>query len=334
MDHPWAPAVATGIGSLPYDDRDEAARVVIGELPDFPHLAELPSRGVGSDMIGRAATLLVDLHVDLQPSGWRLIDRPAADERRARSELGADLDALEIAAHGYQGPLKVQVSGPLTLAASVEKSRGDRAVADYGARRDLAESLAEGLRDHVADVARRVPGAQVVVQLDEPGLPSVLAGEIPTVSGFGRLRAVDSNEAESLLAGVISTAGVPAVVHCCAADVPVDVLRRAGAAAVAVDLDRLDGGALEALAPAVDAGLGVWPGVVPSVRPATAPTDRELAQRIVGLWRRLDQDPAAMAARTVVTPSCGLAGADLAWAREAYALARSTARIFADMVAE
>ncbi|PZF79454.1 methionine synthase [Jiangella anatolica] len=335
MDYAWGPATATGIGSLPFADRDEAARVVVGELPDFPHLAELPGRGAGADLTGRAASLLVDLHVDLQPSGWRLVAHPGADERRAASFLGADLDALEIVAYGYEGPLKVQVAGPLTLAASVESNRGGLLVGDYAARRDLAASLAEGVAGFVADVRRRVPGAVVVLQLDEPSLPAVLVGSIPTVSGFGRLRAVDPSEASTLLSTVVDAVpDVPVVVHCCAPSVPVSVLRSAGAVAVSLDVSLLEQADLDGLAEAVDAGLALWPGVVPSLRPSTPPSDRELAQRIVGLWRRLDQDPAAMAARTVVTPSCGLAGADPAWARRAYTLARTTARAFAELVAE
>lgn len=336
----WAPATATGVGSLPFSDRDEAARVVVGELPDFPHLPELPSRGAGADLIGRAASLLVDLHVDLQPAGWRLVARPGADERRAASFLGADVDALEIAAYGYEGPLKVQVAGPLTLAASVESNRGGALVGDFGARRDLAASLAEGVAGFVADVARRVPGASVVLQLDEPSLPAVLAGAIPTVSGFGTLRAVHVPEASALVESVVSAVPeVPVVVHCCAPLPPasVEVVRSAGAVAVSLDVALLSAAPaaqLDALAAAVDAGLAIWPGVVPSLPPSTPPSDRELAQRVVGLWRRLDQDPAAMAARTVITPSCGLAGADPAWARRAYTLARTTARAFAELTAE
>lgn len=316
---------------MPYVDRDEAAKVVVGELPDFPHLPELPGRDVGSDMIGRTGGLLVDIHVDLQPSGWRVVDRPGRDERQAESMLRADLDALEIAAHGATGPMKVQVTGPLTLAATLQRSRGDRLLADHGARRDLTESLAEGVRAHVADVARRLPGATVVVQLDEPSLPAVLAGAIPTISGFGRLRAVDIAEAESLLGVVLSAAGEAPVVHCCAADVPSSLLRRAGAVAVSLDVGRLDDAALQDLAAAVDAGLAVWPGVVPVTTPAVLATDTALAERVVKLWRRLDQDPSKMAERTVITPACGLAGADVAWARRAMTLARTTAHAFAEM---
>ncbi|MGH8774050.1 MAG: methionine synthase [Jiangellaceae bacterium] len=333
MELPWSVGAATGVGSLPYDDRDEAARVVVGELADFPHLPELPSRGAGADMVGRAAALLVDMHVDLQPSGWRLVDRPGRDEKRAEAMLRADLDALEIAAHGYEGPLKVQVAGPWTLAAGLDRTRGDRVLADFGARRDLAQSLAEGVAEHLTDVARRLPGARVVVQIDEPTLPAVLAGAIPTSSGFGRLRAVDPTEVESLLATVLRASGKWALLHCCAASVPVALAQRAGAVAVSFDVGVIDGETVDQLAECVDGGeLALWPGVVPVLPPAAGSSDTDLAERVERLWRRLDQDPSAAAVRTVVTPACGLAGADPSWVRSAYTLVRGTAKAFAESV--
>lgn len=332
MTYPWSIGVATGIGSLPYDDPDEAAAVVVGELPDVPHLPELPARGAGADLVGRAASLLVDLHTDLRPSGWRLVDRPSADERRAAGLLRADLDALQLAAYGYSGPLKIQVAGPLTLAAALERPRGDLVLADHGARRDLAQSLAEGLREHVADVAARVPGARLIVQVDEPRLPAVLAGAVPTISGFGRLRAVEEPEAETLLAEVLVAAGEWPAVHCCAEDVPVALLRRAGASAVAFDAERAGRTVLDQLAEAVDGGLAIWPGVVPALRPDLAPSVRSLAEQVERLLWRLDADPGDVAERVVVVPACGLARADVAWAREAYRLARNAASTFAEVV--
>ncbi|NEE10375.1 methionine synthase, partial [Streptomyces sp. SID7499] len=75
-------------------------------------LAELPARGPGADMIGRTVGLLVEMYGHLQPSGWRISDRPGRDTRRARSWLGEDLDALEEFTQGYEGLLKVQAVGP------------------------------------------------------------------------------------------------------------------------------------------------------------------------------------------------------------------------------
>jgi len=332
VEYPWSVGTATGVGSLPYDDRDEAARLVAGELPEFAHVPELPVRGAGADMVGRTAALLVDMPVDLQPAGWRLVDRPGADVRRARSMLDADLDALEIALHGYQGPLKIQAAGPFTLAAAIERNRGDRVLADHGARRDLAHSLAEGVTAHRADVAGRVPGAQVVVQLDEPGLPAVLSGSIPTASGFGRHRAVREPEAEDLLRVVLSAGGPSVIVHCCASDPPVALLHRAGAAALSLDISALSRAALDGLREPVDGGLAIWPGVVPASPVEVLPTDRDLARKLERFFDRIDTDPVKALPGTVVTPACGLAGAAMPWMRTAYKLARDIARAFAELV--
>ena len=174
---------ATGIGSLPGDDIDAALSVVFNELPDFPHLPELPARGPGADLIGRAAGVLVDMHVDLQPSGWRLVARPGLDVRRTREMLERDIDALVPVAAGHDGPLKVQLAGPWTLAAALQTEHGP-VLADAGALRDLAQSLAEGARRHLDDVRRRVPHAQLTLQLDEPSLPAVIEGSVPTSSGL------------------------------------------------------------------------------------------------------------------------------------------------------
>src|SRR5205085_6861567 len=113
--------------------------------------------------------------------------------------LAQDLDVLEEHTQGYTGLFKIQVAGPWTLAATVERPRGDRVLADTGARRELAQSLAEGLTGHLADLRRRVPGASWIVQLDEPALPAVLNGAVPTASGFHRHRSVDGPAAAAAL---------------------------------------------------------------------------------------------------------------------------------------
>jgi methionine synthase II (cobalamin-independent) len=135
------------------------------------------------------------------------------------------------------------------------------------------------------------------------------------------------------LSAVISRVECPVVVHCCAANPPFQVIQRAGAAAVSIDVNVLDGSALDQLRVAVDAGLAAWPGVVPSIEPPHQPSDAELADRVRLFWRRLDQNPKDMAERTVITPTCGLAGASRDWTSRANRLARSTARAFAEIAA-
>ena len=235
--YPWPPQSATGVGSMPGTDPLEAIRFIFDELPDLPHLAELPDRGVGADLIGRTAGLLIDLSVDATTRGWRLADRPGRDVRRAQSLLSRDLDALEQVADGYQGPLKLQVCGPWTMAASLELARSQEPVlADPGAVRDLTASLAEGVAAHVAGVQARVPGARLLLQLDEPSLPTALGGGVPSASGLNRVRPVEEVDAESGLRTVLSAARVATVVHCCGMSAPLGIIRSAGADGAGIDL--------------------------------------------------------------------------------------------------
>src|SRR4051794_14553622 len=298
-------------------------RLVFGELPDFAHLAELPGRGAGADLIGRSAALLVDLAVDLTPAGWRLVPRAGIDQRRAREFLERDLDALYEVAEGYTGPLKVQAAGPWTLAAGLERTRGDRAVVDRGARRDLAQSLAEGLSAHAAEVAARVPGAQVVVQMDEPSVPAVLQGGLPTVSGFGKLPAVEAHVVEQELAAVVAAPPGPVVLHCCASRAPLDLFRAAGAGALSFDLGLVQD--LDAVGGAVEAGVHLLPGVVPGTD-ADLPAAKATATRVQAWWRELGFPAEQLPASVILTPSCGLAGAAPRYARAAMAHVREAAK--------
>ena len=327
-DLPFGPA--TGIGSMPGGDARETAKTVTGICEDFPFLPELPARGPGADMIGRTAGMLVELYARVEPSGWRLGDRPGRDTKRARSWLGEDLDALEEFTQGYEGPLKVQAVGPWTLAANLELRNGESALSDTGACRDLAASLAEGLRLHLAELARRIPGARLVLQLDEPSLTAVLRGQVRTASGYRTHRAVDRQIVEATLRDVMGVHGDgPVVVHSCAPDVPFALLRRAGATAVSFDFSLLTERDDDTIGEAVEAGTRLFAGVVPG-------TDGRLsdpAGSVMGvrtLWRRLGLQPGLLAQAVTITPSCGLAGASPEYARGALAHCVRAARSLAD----
>jgi cobalamin-independent methionine synthase catalytic subunit len=320
--------LATGVGSWPGDDtRDyaEAVRVVLGEA-DLPYLPELPGRGAAAGMVGRTLAMVGDLGFDLQPAGWRLTDTSGVDHRRARSLLAQDLDHLEEQAQDVRGTFKIQVAGPWTLAAAVEKPRGDKVLSDHGARRELAQALAEGVATHLADVRRRVAAARVVVQVDEPGLPAVLSGAVPTASGFGKHRVVHPPEASQALEWVLEMAGQEPWVHSCAPGVPWALLRGAGARGLSGDLALLGPDDLDVFAEAFEAGERVALGVVPSTEPSTPPTEKALTEHVVRTLDLLGLDPDAVSEHLVVTPSCGLAGATPAWARRATDLCRAVAR--------
>lgn len=313
---------ATGVGSWPGTSVREAVIAVRDLHGDtLPYLPETPARGPGADVIGRAAGLLLDLPVDLQPMGWRLVDRPGRDAARTAAAHTEDLDELAEAYDGYVGQLKVQVCGPWSLGASVWLPRGERALTDPGARRDLVESLGAGVAAYLGRVRRLVPNAEVVLQLDEPSLGAVLAGALPTASGYGRVRAVDASEVREGLRSVLAVAGARhTVVHCCASDPPIPVLRQVGAGALSLDTTTLRPRHWEGLAVAIEAGTSLYAGAVPE---GAGPHEAaDVADRLRRALDALGLDDAAARALTV-TPTCGLGGATTV----ASAVARSRAAI-------
>ncbi len=345
---------------MPGTNPAEVMRVIAGELPDFPHLPELPDRGPGADLTGRTAALLVDIAVEVTPRGWRLAERPGRDLARARSMWSSDLDVLEEVLEGFRGPVKVQLCGPWTLAATLELPHTmNLAIADPGAVADLTASLAEGAAAFAADVAKRVPGGRLVVQFDEPALPAVAEGMMPTASGLSWLAAIEADTLRQRLEQVLASTHAYTVVHCCAPSVPFGIIRAAGADGVAFDLSHLRRRDEDGVAESAEAGMGLLTGAVPAVPDQAAggaggaarsggqaggaggsnPADgsgeaRQTAERVIRMWRRLGLPPATCAEQAVITPACGLAGVSPAQARAALTRCREAASMLPELIEE
>lgn len=305
---------ATALGPWPGEDPLETVRIIRGELgsPHLPFLAELPARGVGSDPIGRTASLLVEMSVDVQPYGWRIVDRPGRDLIRAKSALSTDINVLADVAGVEErtaGEFKVQMRGPLSLAAGLHLHHGERALIDYGARRDIASSLAAGVGEHLGRIATAVPGARLVVQIDEPDIASVLAGTIPTSSGYRTLRSVGRAEVTELWRVVIDatrTAGAAEiVVSVPEIEAPFESILAAGADGIAVPLKALTSRQWEQLAGAAEAGKRLWVGAL-QVENGALPKAADVVENVWRPWQQLGlQAPLLSTLR--VTPSAGLA---------------------------
>jgi len=327
-------AAGTGIGSWPGTSAREAAEIVVGELHRLPHLVELPARGLGADLIGRAGALLVDITIDSVPRGYRIAAGRSAVSRRAASLLAEDIDALEEAwekagLRGAGRTVKVQAPGPVTLAAQLELSGGHRAITDPGALRDLARSLAEGVAAHRAEVARRLE-CPVVVQFDEPSLPAALAGRLTGVSALSPVHPVDEPVAAALIDDCASVVGGAVALHCCAGGLPWPMLQRSGVRAVSFDLSTLTAGDLDGVGEFVESGRTVLLGVVPATAPENRPSAGEVAGSVVDFTDRLGFPRAVLPDRLGITPVCGVAGATPRWARTAIELAQSAADTIAD----
>ncbi|MCU6481662.1 hypothetical protein [Arthrobacter sp. A2-55] len=340
---------ATMLGPWPGTDPVEAAKVSLGLFtpPHLPSLPELPARGVGSDAIGRTACLLVELPVDVQPYGWRFVDRPGNDYRRAISALSTDVNVLaDVAGAAELEPpeLKLQVVGPVSLAAAIHLHYGERALRDYGARRDVAQSLSAGLALHASKVRAAVPGATLTLQIDEPDVARALAGTIPTASGYRTLRSVPAAELrqtwtsfvaaareagfakvainlapEASAGGSAAEPGIARPVETAAAEAvswrkALELALECGIDAVALPVSLLDTGHWEQLAGAVESGIGLWAGTVP-VRPGRVPASYSaLVERIMRPWHGLGLAESSLNLLRI-TPETGLAGVFPAEAR-------------------
>ena len=308
--------------------------MVVGELHTLPHLVELPARGIGADLIGRAGALLVDISIDTVPRGYRITAGRGAVARRAASLLDEDIDALEEAwekagLRGAQRTVKVQAPGPITLAAQLELPNGHRAITDPGAVRDLAGSLAEGVAAHRAQVARRLD-TPVVVQFDEPSLPAALQGRLTGVTSLNPVHPVDESLATALLDECVVAVGGEVALHSCASGLPWKMLQRGAIGAVSVDVSTLAAADLDGVGEFVESGRTVMLGVIPSTAPERRPSLEEVAQSASSITDRLGFARSVLRERIGITPTCGLAGATQEWARTAIELAQKAADAFAE----
>ncbi|MBP3034833.1 hypothetical protein J2M53_01005 [Arthrobacter sp. zg-ZUI100] len=350
---------ATALGSWPGTDPAEATRIIRGELgdPHLPFLVELPARGPGADALGRTAALLVDLAVDVQPHGWRLVPRPGKDHRRAVSLLGQDINALADVAGVEERPgkaLKVSLRGPLSLAAGLYLHSGERALSDAGARRELLQSLAAGAADFVARVREAVPGADIIVQLDEPDIADVLGGTIPTASGYRTLRSVPASEVSSAwqqMIEALSGAGaaqtvlrLPEAARSGAlragAQSPFALALGAGADGAALPAEGLTGRDWEGIAEAVEGGRSIWLGVLPvpgGDNGNTANTEprqvKALVQDVLRPWSKIGLPATALPALRL-TPAGDLADASPSSARRVLSRLTQTAEALTQVAAE
>lgn len=300
-------ARATVVGALPGEALIEAVSTLRGELgaPHRSGLPPMPQRGASAETVPRTVSVLTELHCDLQPHGWRIQRHDSKDSRAADSLLAGDLnvlaDVIGAETGGDREPVSTELLGPATLAARLHLHNGERVLRDHGARRDLVESMADGIAEHVRAMRQAVDGREIVVRWSEPELQRVLDGAIPTASGYRSLRAVPWSELRGALQQISQAA------------------RSAGAAAVELVLP-------QAADPRRAASTGVDRLVLAAPGPAVADWEpiAALAESGIGLVLRLSgaAEAAAQATRvssvaavaSIVTPwqDLGLRPADLA----------------------
>ena len=317
-----ATGTATAIGSLPLSDADEAVELVLSALPRLPAAPSLPTEHPVEGMLAQAAWGMRG--VEVADDGTLAVTPDELDRHHpyaAEDGAGiggppfATLQTFLRAVQGRPGPVKLQLTGPVTLG---------RALHDGGAPADLAFPVAgAAVRERVEALlaaARHVlPTAPLLVFLDEPGL-----------SGNEHPRFPLANEAVvQLLSESLASVELDAVsgVHCCGA----------------TDWSLVTQAGPRVLSLPVSAGLVTHAGTLGRflerdgwIAWGAVPTDRPLGESADMLWRRLmsewdvlidgGSDPLLLLQQGMVTPACGLAGLDPLQADRVLELAGHLAR--------
>lgn len=295
------PAVATGVGSLPGDDPEGALDLVARWCPELPFWPQLPGRGPGADMVDEVLGGL-----GAGPDAAAAL-RGAPAEPPAAGRVGLDAFVAAAAAGRFPGALalKGQVAGPMTLASQL---------APAGPEPELLAALADLVGRRAAWQAERLRGL---------GRPALVVVDEPCLAPGAR--------AVGAVLAAVRAAGAAAGLHCCAAP-PWGLVRDLAPDVVSFDAARDLAGLFadpdgRAVARAARVAWGLVPTRGPPVRAGAAFSRFVLGARRAGL------DPAALARRALVTPSCGLglatageAGATLATVRRLAALVGGLAR--------
>jgi hypothetical protein len=302
---------ATGLGSWPGTDPAAAADQVMEAFPQSPFLPELPARGQGADMVGRALGLIEGLGFEPTATGWATTANRGRAQRRAAALARDDLDIAAERLQDHRGDFHLSLAGPWTLAALVARGSGQVLLSDPGAGRDLAQAWAEAAGAWCARARALLPQVTLSLQVDEPMLVAIVAGEVGTVSGLGRHRPVPQDQLAAAYDGLAAAAGPLAatVLHCCAPGLGLEWLPAAGFTGASLDVTRLDHPARDRLAAYHHDGGRLWLGVAATDRPAdqsAAPGLDALLPPVRRLLEDLSADPAS--GRLTVTPACGLAG--------------------------
>lgn len=319
---------STGIGSMPGDNSRAVTEIICGELATV-HLAELPHRGPGSDLVGRAAGILTDLPFDVIAGDYRLVQGKSTLARRAKSLLSEDCDLLEevwersgrsSSQKSSTNVVKTQVVGPYTLAASLELRTGVRAIKDSGAINALIDSLADGIATQAKDLARRL-NAQLIVQLDEPLLADVIDGYLKPPTRLDVINPITAQQVSEGYARFIAAVGYPVILRSVRRRHPWEIFGQFDG--VCIDLGSITRKDYDALGALSENDCALFLGVIPVQQPIAHCAIEEVLQGVVQVTDKIGISRKTVARQAIITPQSGFAATnDVEWIKQALALAQ------------
>ena len=291
-------AAVPGIGSVSHTSAEDAAAFSLASCPSLPYIPQLTNRHPAEGMI---AQILLGL------SGVKLVgDRLQIDLTQfdAKAPIKVDLSSQGFVsfrtflrvARTHRGPVKWQITGPLTIGMALLHFGVPVADAFHVALRAV-RATAKVMHDQIA---LDMPGCTQVVFVDEPSAGAVLTPGFP----------ISADEAIDLVSGAMAALEGTALVgiHCCA-DADLAALLAAGPSIVSVPATPSVAHLSGYLAPFLEGdGVVAW-GVIPTDRPLAATADRYWHE-LSALWCELVAggcDPVRLRKQSIITPACGLA---------------------------
>lgn len=261
--------------------------------------------------------------VTVDRDGTLTVDRDALDPDAPVTPMfdgaghGGLLAFLSHAA-GRTEPIKVQLTGPVTLGCALLAAGADHDIAFAVA---AAAVRAQG-RALLELVHHRLPDAPVVAFLDEPSLVNL---------------PLDPDAAIDLLStGLAALEGVAVTgVHCCG---PADLRLVAAAGPDIISIPAETEYVMPAtsmLTTHLERGGWVAWGAIPTSKPLGTDADR-LWRKLSLVWCDLVQagiDPALLRAQALITPACGLAGHGVSQAARALRMTQTLSDKVADQAA-
>ncbi|OPX21107.1 MAG: hypothetical protein BZ151_00105 [Desulfobacca sp. 4484_104] len=315
---------ATGIGSVPFLNSQEAVALILQYLPEIPFWPQMVKLGFQEDMVPQAAGGLPGLRLDAENRTVSLdgqLDREATLTKFYELAMSGELASFALHPQEAAGffdllaavqnqsatsPsfLKGQIAGPVTFAGMVKDQQGKAILFD----REISQAVTQGLALKAAWQAQEIRrlGKDAVMFFDEPYL-----------TGFGSaFMPISRAEVIATLTEAMDICRqygeVLFGIHCCGntdwsmlLETPVDIL--SFDAYGFFDTLILYGPAVKKFL--ARGGYLAW-GMVP-----TSPT--EPVQTVDQLWERFQEqvirltqtglDRQALLAQSLLTPACGLA---------------------------
>jgi hypothetical protein len=305
----------TGVGGMPHADAAACVHAAVTACPELPFWPTRPLAVAAEEMIRQWSSGLPGVGERL---AWVGRDRASGRPGLSAEAVGTLEPLLAALRPRPAGWLKLQATGPVTLALALDAG-GQQALTVPSARGPLAVGYAARIRWLVTRVREALPGWSVVLALDEPWLGH------PQVAARPQL-------AVELWRTLGSTGADVTGLHCCATP-PWGLVLDLDPQLVSFDAVR-DGDAATddpAFRHLVEGGAAVAWGLLPADGAgdaAGAPCDPDaIAERLLDLveWTAGDYLPEVLA-RSLVTPTCGLASLAEAEASRRLALAATAGR--------